>query len=38
MTVTQPHRIPDLPECAAPIDEGMALVYNAAAVLYNAAG
>jgi ATP/maltotriose-dependent transcriptional regulator MalT len=37
MPATQLHRIP-LPERAAAHDEGLALVYNAAAVLYNGAG
>jgi len=37
MSVTQLHRVPDLPECA-PSSEGIALVYNAAAILYNGFG
>jgi DNA-binding CsgD family transcriptional regulator len=35
MSVTHLHRVPDLPECAG---EGLALVYGAAAVLYNGSG
>ena len=38
MSVTQLHRVPDLPECAGPSGEGMALVYAAAAILYNGSG